>query len=169
MVKNNNDNQYILCLAIPDNKMYVYSETGILIERVLYGDIAEMYGKPVEISENGLIFLFKKGQDNPEIHLIFFHIDKVEWVATINVKERLEKYMKENKDKFTPEIYEEMMSFYKKQLNELSNLKNVELTYVLNDDAEVLVEFKIKNHDDHKLEKLLEDKQAQNELKKKAK
>ena len=48
----------ILCYCIPENKMYVYTETGILIDRISYAHIAEKYGKPVEISENGLILIF---------------------------------------------------------------------------------------------------------------
>ena len=73
--------------------MYVYSETGILVDRVSYKDIAEKYGKPIEISENGLILIFKKGHDSPIIHLVMVHIDKLEWVKTINVKEQLSNYL----------------------------------------------------------------------------
>lgn len=50
--------------------MYIYTETGILVDRVSYIDIADKYGKPIEISENGLILIFRKGQDSSEIHLI---------------------------------------------------------------------------------------------------
>ena len=45
---------YILCYCITDNKMYVYTETGILVDRLLYRDIAESCGKPIDISEDGL-------------------------------------------------------------------------------------------------------------------
>jgi len=48
----------ILCLCISENKMYIYTETGILIDRISYVEIAKKYGKPVEISENGLILIF---------------------------------------------------------------------------------------------------------------
>ena len=44
---------YILCMCINDSKVYVYTETGILCERILYDDITELYGKPECISENG--------------------------------------------------------------------------------------------------------------------
>ena len=44
--------------------MYVYSETGILVDRVSYKkEIADKYGKPIEISENGLILIFRNGHD----------------------------------------------------------------------------------------------------------
>ena len=80
-----NEEFFILCLCIPDNKMYIYTETGILVDRISYADLAQKYGKPVEISENGLILIFRKGIDNPEIHLIMVHINKLEWVTTINI------------------------------------------------------------------------------------
>ena len=37
---------YILCMCINDNKVHVYTETGILCESFLYDDLAEKYGKP---------------------------------------------------------------------------------------------------------------------------
>jgi hypothetical protein len=89
-----NEEFFILCLCVPDNKMYIYSETGILVDRVSYADLAHRYGKPVEVSENGLILIFREGHDNPEIHLIMVHIDKLEWVATINIRDRITAYLK---------------------------------------------------------------------------
>ena len=80
--------------------MYVYSETGILVDRVSYKkEIADKYGKPVEISENGLILIFRNGHDSPEIHLVIVHIDKLEWVATINIKKKVEEYLQTRKAK----------------------------------------------------------------------
>ena len=73
--------------------MYIYTEAGILIDRVGYQHLADKYGKPVEISENGLILIFQKSNESSEIHLIQVHIDKLEWVATIDVKERMDNYL----------------------------------------------------------------------------
>lgn len=39
-----NNHRYILCLCLDDCKMYVYSETGILIERIMYKEKAEKWG-----------------------------------------------------------------------------------------------------------------------------
>ena len=66
--------------------MYIYTEKGILIDRVDYSDIAEAYGKPINISENGSILIFKKGRENHEIHLVLIHIDKLEYIRSINIK-----------------------------------------------------------------------------------
>ena len=41
--------------------MYIYTEMGILIDRVDYSDLADKYGKPVCLSENGTVLIFRKG------------------------------------------------------------------------------------------------------------
>lgn len=79
--------------------MYIYSELGILIDRVDYNDLAELYGKPVTISENGTILLFRKGMENPEIHMIMVHLDKLEFVETIDVKKRLNSFFENDIEK----------------------------------------------------------------------
>ena len=50
---------YIVCFCFTDSKIYVYTETGILIKRVLYLKLTELCGKPVTISENGTYFIFR--------------------------------------------------------------------------------------------------------------
>ena len=61
---------YILCFCISDSKLYIYTETGILVERILYRDIAEKCGKPVNISENGKCFIFRKSEQDKNIYLV---------------------------------------------------------------------------------------------------
>ena len=150
LVMDRNYNNYILCLCIPDNKMYVYTETGILVDRVSYKDIAEQYGKPIEISENGLILIFKKGHDSPIIHLVMVHIDKLEWVRSIDVKQQLEEYMNSDLSlsKYTAKQRDELQQFYKLYLNKLENMKKIDMTFCLNDDAEILVRLKPKKATD---------------------
>jgi len=98
-MRHQNGVNYITCLCIPENKMYIYSELGILIDRVDYNDLAELYGKPVTISENGTILLFRKGMENPEIHMIMVHLDKLEFVETIDVKKRLNSFFENDIEK----------------------------------------------------------------------
>lgn len=42
--------------------------------------------------------IFRKGQDNPEIHLVYIHFDKLEFIETINLKKRIESYFKKDLD-----------------------------------------------------------------------
>ena len=98
-MKHQNGVNYITCLCIPENKMYIYSEMGILIDRVDYSKLADKYGKPMSISENGTILLFRKSMENPEIHMIMVHLNKLEFVITINIKEKLNSFFRNNVEK----------------------------------------------------------------------
>ena len=53
--ENNKSNNviYILCLNISDNKLYVYTDSGILVRRFMYQKLADKIGKPISISEDG--------------------------------------------------------------------------------------------------------------------
>jgi len=54
--------------------MYVYTETGILLDRIMYRELAQKSGKPVGISENGLNFLFRQSDTDPDIDLVSMDI-----------------------------------------------------------------------------------------------
>ena len=53
-----NNTIYILCLNISDNKLYVYTDSGILVRRFIYKEMADKIGKPISISEDGQTLLF---------------------------------------------------------------------------------------------------------------
>ena len=36
LIKHQNNENYIICVSIDENKMYVYTENGILIDRISY-------------------------------------------------------------------------------------------------------------------------------------
>ena len=73
--------------------MYIYTETGILVDRVEYHDIAEECGKPIAISENGLVLIFRKGEESESISLVNVSINKLEKIKTIHMKEEIDKYI----------------------------------------------------------------------------
>jgi len=63
-------NIYILCLNISDNKLYVYTDSGILVRRFKYSELAKKIGKPICISEDGLNMIFQQSDLSPEIFLV---------------------------------------------------------------------------------------------------
>ena len=63
-------NIYILCLNISDNKLYVYTDSGILVRRFKYNELAKKIGKPICISEDGLNMIFQQSDLSPEIFLV---------------------------------------------------------------------------------------------------
>ena len=53
----------IICMNETEYKYYVYTQDGLLINRVNFQDKVEKYGPPFCTSGNGLNFIFKKKYD----------------------------------------------------------------------------------------------------------
>ena len=67
--------RYIYCMCLDSNKIYIYTDTGILLSKIPYGDIAAECGKPQELSENAQYFVFRKGDYNVEISIVKLTIE----------------------------------------------------------------------------------------------
>jgi hypothetical protein len=84
-----NDIKFILCIVFQDNKMYVYSETGILMQRILYTEFTEKYGKPCSISEDGMNLIFRHNEFDEELHVMKVDVEQKQgfkWIKTINIR-----------------------------------------------------------------------------------
>ena len=57
-------------MCINDSKLYVYTEMGILCDRISYEDMTIKYGKPECISENGQNFVFRKSSQSYDFNII---------------------------------------------------------------------------------------------------
>ena len=53
----------IICINQTENKYYVYSENGILVNRINFNAEMEQYGQIVAMSNNGLTLVFKKSHE----------------------------------------------------------------------------------------------------------
>ena len=47
-------------MCINDNLMYVYTETGILCEKIIYEELSEALGRPIAVSEDAKTMIFKR-------------------------------------------------------------------------------------------------------------
>jgi len=135
------DENFILCLCIDDNKMYIYTETGKLMDRVLYRDLAEECGKPESISEDGQNLVFRKSERSKEIFLVKVFIDKLVKIKKINICERVETYINQLK-LVNRELHFDMNHFWREYLESGKDMRNIRLSYCLNDAADVLVRIK---------------------------
>ena len=75
--------------------MYVYTETGILVDRILYRDISEKCGKPVGISENGQNLIFRQSEIDPMLHMVEVTIRGLHVRKTFNINEAVSKCISE--------------------------------------------------------------------------
>ena len=122
--------------------MYVYSETGRLVDRIIYQDIADKCGKPESISEDGQNLIFRISNRTKELYLVKIHIDRLELVRKINIVQSINDYINEYR-RIDPDQQKKMLNFWNKFLNSGENIKNLKLTYCLNDAADLLVRIRL--------------------------
>ena len=84
---------YILCMCFNDNKMYVYTETGILCERIKYNSIAEECGRPECISESGKYYLFHKSNVSSLLHICESSVYGLKVLYSIDLKDKVQQYI----------------------------------------------------------------------------
>ena len=76
---------YIFAFNLNESKFYVYSEKGLLINRIEYADYIKKYGEIVATSPDGLNFaLHNKSSDI--ITIIRFDEEKVCYLKSLNIE-----------------------------------------------------------------------------------
>ena len=85
---------FILCICINDHKIYVYTDSGILLRRLPFDDICLEHGEAQSVSENGKNFLFTKNKSSPYISLIQMDIHGLKVMYQVNYKQRFEANIK---------------------------------------------------------------------------
>lgn len=121
----------------------MYTETGILIKRLLYEDITMRCGKPVSISEDGRYMIFRQSNTTPELYLIQVTFNGLVEIRTLHIQQEVEKCIQT----YEMDPYERvhMMNFYEHFMDKMSNLRNINLTFCLNDNGDILVRIKPKD------------------------
>lgn len=92
MIEHNGE-KYIYCMCIDQAKIYIYTDTGILVDRILYREIGDKCGKPQELSENARYFVFRKGDYDPTISLVRLEIKGLKVLKEINMKDKILSYI----------------------------------------------------------------------------
>ena len=59
-----------MCLCFDLQKMYVYTATGLLLDRVIYKTEAAKWGKPMTMSEDARYLIFRKSLRTSVINLV---------------------------------------------------------------------------------------------------
>ena len=143
----------ILCLCIPENKMLVYSETGILIEYIHYQKLADECGKPICISENGRVLIFRRSDHDSVIYLVTIDLsvagNEITKYKTIDMNQIGKSTISSNH--FIHEQKSEIGNFWKEHVVKKGSVleeidfDNVDLDFKLNDNGDILIQFKLQN------------------------
>jgi hypothetical protein len=74
------DTVLFIRMCLTESKYYVYSQRGILIKRVNYMRYTKMFGTPVAVSNNGLVFLFADKKKNHNATILVMNPEDLELV-----------------------------------------------------------------------------------------
>jgi hypothetical protein len=121
--------------------MYIYTETGILKQKVTYHDIAEKCGKPYSISENGGYMLFRKSIYCKELHIVKISIHGLRIVSSLNIPDKVDEYFSKQKDKSTS-LYKGSLQYWNQYCARGLEMENVKLSFCLNDNGDILINIK---------------------------
>jgi hypothetical protein len=121
-IKRHKEQTFIQCMCFDLTKMYVYTETGKLVERYVYADEARTWGKPQTMSEDGSFILFRRSERSFIFDLIQVSINKFAHVLAVDLRSHLEKHLKS-----ADEIFErkQVMSFWDTYLQRLQEPEDV--------------------------------------------
>ena len=140
---------YILCLCINDDEMYIYTETGILCEKIIYPDLREKCGKPVAVSEDGKTMLFRKCKNSFIVNVIQITINGPKFWFKIDIRARIKNYLFNMKTEQvshpferTENFLEAQLKFFKNYLGSLEDMKKVTVSYTMNDNGDILIRMK---------------------------
>lgn len=79
-------------MNISEHKYYVYSQGGLLLNRVDYTLKHTQYGTPTAVSNNGQIFIFRQ-QKSLTIDILVMTKDTLVHIKKVNLKKEIDKYV----------------------------------------------------------------------------
>lgn len=79
-------------MNITESKYFIYTLKGILKDRVDFSDMVRKYGNPRQVSNNGMVYIFKKTQ-NFKLNVILLSQGGLTFVKTIHIKDAIHNYI----------------------------------------------------------------------------
>ena len=71
----------------------MYTDSGILVRRFVFNDLADKVGKPIFVSRDGQTLLFKMNSSSLEISIVKMSILGLELKKTLNIKTEIDNYL----------------------------------------------------------------------------
>ena len=135
----------IISLCPGLNCYFVYDINGILLKKVSFEYEASLYGKPVQVSENGKNLIFQKDDDLFNVHVLCINSKRLVYIKSIDIKASINQYLIdiENEAVFGSkehEMIQEQKSRIKGDFQTLFIPSNVVLTFSINDNLDVTIQ-----------------------------
>ena len=84
---------YVFAFNITEHKFYVYSEKGLLLNRIEYSDKIKQYGDEASASSNGLNFALFKSR-NDQVTILRFNESECSILKTFNIEGAIKELLK---------------------------------------------------------------------------
>lgn len=92
-----------MAVNLTEFKYYVYSERGLLVNRINFGQFIRQYGEPLTVSSNGLNYIFKiKGENT--VNIVHMNEFKAHFLKSIDVKQAFWQCLNEQQKQTQSEI-----------------------------------------------------------------
>ena len=139
-----NDDTFIVVFCFDLEKIYLYTETGLLVERIIYKEQAKEWGKPVTISEDARYILFRPSDFSSILHLVRVEISGLVHVKTVDIRERLGRYIQNTLRKsLNKDICCSLLQFFwKNTIAQMTDMSLVRMITSLNDSGDILTQIK---------------------------
>ena len=85
---------YMVSIDVSSNKYFIYSEGGLLCNRVDYSSLVGRFGVPIEVSNDGRNFIFCAPDKKSILHVLRLEISGFIFVKTIDVFKAIKTYYK---------------------------------------------------------------------------
>ena len=82
-----------MCIAWDLSKIYVYTETGKLCDRIIYGDQAVEWGRALTLSEDARYTLFRPSDFRTDLYLAHLTLNGFELDAKLEVKTLIDNFI----------------------------------------------------------------------------
>lgn len=125
----------MVCMDITSMTYRVYTERGILINEFSFKHLCEQYGKPLTVSSNGRVFLFKKPEEKSTVHVLCLTSKELIYMKTINVKDDIIEYGRHIDEHEGTQTVEDLMEAFENNFDE----KNSVFSFSINDKLDVVV------------------------------
>jgi hypothetical protein len=136
--------------------MYLYTETGKLIDRYVYENEAKKWGKPLTMSEDGQTILFRRSEKSFDFELVQVDINKFTSVKHVDMRAQLTDFLRKGeRDEVKLAEKRATLSFWEEYLQKMKDPEDVHVNAQLNDHGDMI--FRIKpnknflKREDHKL------------------
>ena len=117
-------------MDVTNSKYCIYSEGGILKNRIKFSDKIQKYGKIISVSNNGRLFITQDPEVKHIIHVIGLLHQGMKHTKTINIHNNIHKFLETGSKSST----------YNQRVRDFINQNELEYSFCINNQMDVTIQ-----------------------------